>query len=382
VTRRAAVLTLAALALAVAVGAGWWFLRPTAPAILYAAGRDALAAGRWDDGEELAGRLEAAGQADLATLLRGESLLLRGQYAAAIRQLNLVRDTGELRTRAGAFSGLAQFKLGNLREAERVLAYVAEHDPADALGRRILAVIAFDQGNLGTAAARLEEVAALDPADGQALRTLGLIHKDLGRPAEAADAYRRALARRLTDSHRAEATLELAEVLLQQHDYSAALSTLDGKTGATADALAAEALLGKDGPAAARERLEAALSRHPGNARLLRLRGGLRLESGDAPGAVDDLRKAAAADPHDARTLADLGRALEAAGDTAGAADARRRLKVEQDALAELTKLTSEAMERPWDPAPRRKLAEVCRRTGRDELARRWEMAATACEGP
>ena len=50
-----------------------------------------------------------------------------------------------------------------------------------------------------------------------------------------------------------------------------------------------------------------------------------------------------------------------------------------QKALDELTKLSQEAMKRPWDAAVRRRLAKVCQQLGKADLATMWLEAAEAC---
>jgi predicted Zn-dependent protease len=74
-------------------------------------------------------------------------------------------------------------------------------------------------------------------------------------------------------------------------------------------------------PQRARRQLDDALAEQPGEARLLALRGDLRLELGDLAGAAEDLEASRSADPMHAGAYAGLGRLSLRRGDPAAAGD-------------------------------------------------------------
>src|SRR5262245_66522588 len=77
------------------VGSGsvWWH-HVTRPEYRFQRGREAVQRGDWDEAETFAARLDASGAANLARLLRGESLLTQDRPTEALRELNQVRDEG------------------------------------------------------------------------------------------------------------------------------------------------------------------------------------------------------------------------------------------------------------------------------------------------
>ena len=87
------------------VGAGGWRYRVTRPEYRLARGQDAIRAGDAEKVRDFADRLEAAGHADQAHLLRGEALLSLGSPGLALDQLNKVASEGPIRLRAAALSG-------------------------------------------------------------------------------------------------------------------------------------------------------------------------------------------------------------------------------------------------------------------------------------
>src|SRR5262249_9376547 len=106
------------LALA-AAGGGWWWYRVTRPAYRVERAREAMRAQDWERVAVLADKLEAQ-QPDLARLLRGEALLLQGEYADALAEFNRILDRGAIRLEAAALSGRALLQLGETEEAGRV----------------------------------------------------------------------------------------------------------------------------------------------------------------------------------------------------------------------------------------------------------------------
>lgn len=370
--------------LAVAGGAAAWWHHTTQPEYRLRRGQDALRRGDLDRADKMALLLEADGAYDQAHLLRGEMLLRGRRYAEALAEFNQIRDQGDIRRAAAALSGQCLLYLKNPREAERAFLFVLSEDPNHVDAHRGLAVVYYDQGAMPLAMAHLEQVTRLDPKDGRPYRTLGLMYKDLDDRAKAVEAYRAALARDLGPEAAEEARLELAEVLLKQLQHEAALQALEPLGPRTADApravaLRAEALWGLGREADARALLDRTLAQHPGVPALLRVRGRLYLAADNPQEAAALLERAVAQDRHDFAARFLLAQAYERLNRAADAAEQRRLGQQTQDYYTEMSKLTREALGRPWDAPVRRRLAEVCQKLDRPELAAMWQEAAAAC---
>ena len=209
-------------------GAGAWRHYTNRPEYLLGKGQAALRRGDADAAEVLAARLEAAGYADHACLLRGEAYLRQKRPALALQEFNNIRDQGAIRLEAVALSGKCLLQLENAPEAARCFQFVLSEQPDHVEAHRGLAVVYYDQGAIGLALEHLQTVARLDPGDGRPHRLMGLIYKDQARPAEAVASYEEALKRPLIDESLGEVREELAETLLRQGDAARAQEVLDG----------------------------------------------------------------------------------------------------------------------------------------------------------
>jgi tetratricopeptide (TPR) repeat protein len=379
-------LWLAVTLVLVAAGGGWW-VHVTRPEYRWQRGREALRQRDWFAVEDIAQRLEAAGAADRARVLRGESLFRQQRYVDAVTELNKVRDEGALRLQAAAIQGQCFLRLNLLGEAEGTLTFVVDQQPDHVDAHRGLAVLHYDLGNLTRAVQHLESVARLDARDGRPHRQIGFIYKDLQKHAEAIAAYHEALRRDLTATVRQEARLELAETLVQQLDYQAALQVLDDPEAARPEGILAlglrgECLWGLSRAEEARPLLDQALARYPAAGRLLRLRGRIHLTDRHPDQAAALLEKAVALDPHDHVSRYHLALAYTQLDRSVDAVAQQERVQEIRNRLALLTQLSKEAMDKPWDAEVRRRLAEVCEQLGRADLAAMWRRAAAACPPP
>src|SRR5262249_690681 len=149
-------------------------------------GREAIGRHDYDAVDAIAEKLEAAGEADRANLLRGEALMHQERYGAALSTLNQIQEKGEVHFQSVVLSARCLLELRRLREADAVYSWVLAQDPENADAHRGVAAIAYDLGQLPRAVAHLEEVAKLDSQDGRPHRLIGLIDKDLSRFTEAA----------------------------------------------------------------------------------------------------------------------------------------------------------------------------------------------------
>src|SRR5262249_23964177 len=113
--------------------------------------------------------------------------------------------------------------------------------------------------------------------------------------------------------------------------------------------------------------------------RALRMRAEMHLDANEVQSAVPLLERALRIDSHDCPCRYQLAIAYEHLGRRAEAAEQRRLLEQSQRGFQELSDLNQEAIRKPADSGVRRRLAEVCGRLGKPDLARMWLRAAAAC---
>ncbi len=381
-------------------GDAGWYYHPGAEYRLRHA-QALLGRGEWDRAEQIAQVLETDGYHDQAALLRAESLFRQAKPFAvadqlpsaapllwrAIDECHKIATPGETRLEAVALVGQCYLFLKNRREAEQALAFVLSERPDHVEAHRGLAVLYSDQGALLPALWHLQQVARLDPRDGRPPRLMGLIYRQLMRYPEAIDAYREALDRDLTDQVAQEVREELADCFLKQLDCRQALETLDGcpaeanETGSY-QALRAECLWGLGRVAEAKALLDKALADVPESVELLRLRAKLHLDAKEPQAAVTLLLQALDIDPQDTSSRYQLVQAYHLLGRTADVAEQQRLLDEIDKRFKEMTRLSREAMEKPWDEAVRLRLADLCEKLQKHDMAQMWRRAAAACPKP
>jgi tetratricopeptide (TPR) repeat protein len=387
-TTRRWLLGLVGLALGVVLlgTAGLWRYQTTRPEYLLQQGQAALLRGDVDRAERSVLRLDAAGYTDHAHLLRGQTYLRQGQLARAILEYNQIRhDQQEVLAEASLIYGLGFLSLGRAVEAEKFLRYVADVRPGNVDAHRGLATIAYDRGAMTDALDHLKRWSELDERDGQPHRFMGLIYKDVAANAPAVEQYREALRRELAPRVREEVVVELAEVLIQQTEFADALACLDGcrfevsGPPAVLPELRAECLYGLGRPGEAARVLDEARSPGVPSPRWLRVRAQVHADAGEMTAAAAFLEKALQIDAHDCPCRYQLALAYERLGRRTEAAEQRRLLEQSQRWFQELSDLSGEAMRKPLDAAVRRRLADVCTRLDKPELAQMWRRAAAAC---
>jgi tetratricopeptide (TPR) repeat protein len=364
-------------------GVVWYY--QTRPEKRLQRGRSAIERGDWDTATRISDRLEAAGQLDRANLLRGESLAARERWDEALPILNRIRDEGPLRLQAAVVVGKCLLGRKELREAYRVYSFVLTQDSDNVEAHRGLAAIAYDLGNLTAALHHLEEVARLDDTDGRSYRLKGLVLTYLGHDAEAEEAYRAALERKLSASFRQQVQMELAERLAKQTRYREVLDLLEERRQENEDdlpalALRGEALFGLGRTADVEKLLEGALEDYPKNSTLWSLRGQTALTRNRPDEAVKALERAVELAPGDYRFRFQLANAYRAAQRADDALKQEQRAKELNMILEQLSTISREAMKKPFDAKIRWKLADMCDKINEPKLADMWRKAAQACE--
>lgn len=373
-------------ALVVAGLAVWWWSRSDLPEARLSRGREAIRRHDFDAAERESERLDAAGHADLARLLRGETFLAEGRPDRALRELNRIEATGRVRIEAASVSGRCLLALGQFMEARRVFQFVVEEDPDNADGYRGLASVEYDLGNLSIAQTLLETVAKLDPTDGRAHRLTGLIYTFVDQDADAEEAYLEALKRHLPGEVRSQVLLELAGCRLKLKSYEPALEALDQRPerrkdeGAEALAIRAESLYGLGRRKDAAEVVARAEAAGRRGWRFLLLRGQLFLDEETPEKAIAVLRQATEDAPGEDRPSFVLSKAYRAALRNEEAAAQEKVTERIQRLRKRLHTLSIEAMNKPRDAAVRAELADLFLELGNKEMAALWRRAAEECK--
>ena len=376
---------------------GWYF--HFTPTYRLRVGENALRQGNADAVLRVVQVLEDGGHYDQAHLLKGDLLFRQGRELAdagdglpsirllteAVSELNQIADRDELRLEAAAILGQCLLYLKDYREAERTLHFVIAERREHIDAHRALAVLYYQQGAMMLAVRHLEKVAELDPEDGRPYRLLGTIYKDIEAFTEAAASLRESLSRKLPGLNREQIRLELAECLVKLNRLQAALEILEElkppPSGlGLAAALRGECFLNLERPIEANEIVSAALLAEPFRPELLRLRARMHLDAREPRQAVDLLNKAIRADRHDYLSRHLMVLACGALGMKADAEEHQRLLEKTHKDVLELSRLNKELMDKPWDVATHRRLAELAERLDRFGEAAMWKQAALACE--
>lgn len=355
---------------------------------------------------------------------------IRAALESGAREFGQMQGETPLRVEAGALTGDCLFRLGDLRAAAQVLAYVVDQKPDDVESHRLLAALYFDLGAMGRAEYHAKEVARLDPEDGRPLRLIGSIHKDFRNAEQASVAYRAALERKLSPAARSEVVRELTELLVEDLGKDQeALQTLEQIPPGWRDSpdvwvLRATCIWRSPDKTEAIRLLDAALRADPELPVALVLRAKLHLHYEEPEAAIHLLERAARIDPHDYKTQNQLAgayrlraqqmeeellavaaaQALGGAADLSGAQPPvaahvwlaartgqwqvlRQRAEKHQqaseevkDALTKLTHLSRQAGMEPWNAQLRFEIAEIWAGMDRPQMTRMWLNAALICD--
>lgn len=341
--------------------------------------REALAANDLVTVQTYIDLLDDAGDGEQARLLEAEVSLAKNEPARALAILQRISPDGPLRIDAAFAAARCLMAMRRPPDAEASLLRVLQEQPDHAEAHRWAGVLYHDQGDFPRAVEHLKRTADLLPADGRALRLVGLIYKDLENHREAVAAYRESLRRDPAPRDAAAVRTELAESLLTLFDAAGALEVLGDASGATADAVRAEALVavGREGEAITV--LEAALQAKPDHPSLLRLRAERHRAHDELEAAAKLLDRVLARDPHDLKCRNLMAQVCEARGQSRAAAEHLAKMKATQKLMEDVQAKNHEAMGDPWNARVRLELAELCDRLGRKEMAAMWRRAAAAC---
>jgi tetratricopeptide (TPR) repeat protein len=366
---------------------GYQRYRVSRPAYRLRHGQEALLRGDPVEARNAADLLAAAGCADEAHLLRGQTHLHQGLLNEAIIEYNQINhDREDVLVEASRIYGLGLLSARRPIEAEKLLRYVLYVRPDDIDAHRGLATIAYDRGAMSEALVFLERWAELDDQDGLSHRFMGVIYKDLEHKSQAEEQYRLALERRLSRRIAAQVAVELAEVLIKRVEYAAALECLDGRFFLDVDVptavpeLRAQCLYGLGRPAEASQILDQVLNGDAPSPRAYHLRAQIHAAANETAVAAALLEKALRIDPHDSICRYQLAQTYIRIGRKADAEEQRSLLDHTQRLLQALGDLGREANEKPRDSQVRLRLAEVCEQLNKYDMAQMWRRAAESCQ--
>jgi tetratricopeptide (TPR) repeat protein len=191
---------------------------------------DGWAAYQAQDTETLQSVMTAAIKRDKRSVevrfLRGLYLIRSGSPQASLVPLRDAARAESLRPRAAIAAAQAYYDLGQFQAVQQVLNDVLQQQPDNIDAHRLLAALYYDLGVNPRAIHHLETVSQLDLQDPRPHRLIGLMRKDFQDYPAAVEAYQAALARHPKPALAAEIRLELAESLISQREYAAALTTL------------------------------------------------------------------------------------------------------------------------------------------------------------
>jgi tetratricopeptide (TPR) repeat protein/peptidoglycan/xylan/chitin deacetylase (PgdA/CDA1 family) len=223
-----------------------------------------------------------------SALDEGAAFYRRGRFADALASFRKAVDLDPGLTKAWENIGWSQHRLKNDREALRVWNTVLKVEPGNVAVWNAVGEVELDQGAAGRAVAAFERSIGLAPRQWDVRLRLGQAYASLGQRDAAEAQYRAVLGARPTD---VKASLRLADLQKARGDLNAALATL-----------------------------RAAVARaHDPGADLWQALGDASHDAGDAAGALEAYRRAAAIDPRDAAASVSLIAIALEGGDTAAA---------------------------------------------------------------
>lgn len=359
----------------------WLLCGCTAPPELPGLVEEGWAAYQAQDVETLHSVMTAAIKRDKRSVevrfLRGLFLIRSGSPEASLVPLRDATRSESLRPRAALAAAQAYYDLGQFQAVQQVLNDLLQQQPENIDAHRLLAALNYDLGINPRAIHHLETVARLDLQDPRPHRLIGLMRKDFQDYPAAVQAYQAALARKPQPALAAEIRLELAQSLLAQREYAAALTAL-AADDQTPDALTVrlQCFESLDRRAEAEAIVASARTLKAPPATLCLALGDFYESGGKQSEAIAAYEQAAKIDPLDFIPRYKLSSAYARAGRNN---DAQRELEAMQANRArydQLHELQNQAMEQTDDADLRYRIGEAAAALGRQELAEAWYRAA------
>lgn len=318
---------------------------------------------------------------DRALLLRARSALDRGRPSEAVGPLDWINPDGPSAIDAAFWKGRTLFAAGQAMRAVGWFRIVLERRPEHIEALRWLAAAGYESGDRRTAQKSLETVTRLRPDDSRAWRTLAVLYKEDAEPERARVAYEATLD---LDPAQPQVRLEAAEVfadLGQPVESARQLELIRGMVPEAARLdLVARTLYDRGDSPGLRSLLHRAVAEHPDHPGLLARMAQVKQFDGEPAEALIWLDRAIAADPFGAPAIYQRAFVLKRMGREAESIQDLARAEALKADLAEMSRLDGEASGRPADAEIRCRVARLCRRLGKFDLALSWYRAAIACD--
>ncbi len=318
---------------------------------------------------------------DRALLIRARAMLELGRPSEAVAPLDAIDPNGASATDAAFWKGRTLLAVGQFLRATDWLRSVVALRPDNADAHRWLAAALYELGDSPSALAELREVTRLEPDDARAWRTIGLLLKEAAEPERASQAY---LASLRVGPRQPQVHLELAEVLNTMGKYDEAARHLEACSAGVPEgdrlALLAKGVLARGDQSTLQALLNRALGRYPDHVGLLQLRAQVETAEGRTGEAIATLDRVLTLDPDQAASVYQRGLLRKATGDAEGSALDLARASDLSASVAEMSQLNDEAARSPSDAEVRVKIAALCERLGKTDLAAYWYRAALACD--
>jgi len=321
---------------------------------------------------------ELPGTAGHLELLYGVSLTFGGELEAALAKISRVPPRGTLRRPMLLWSAECCRRLGRLGDAEQLLKQLVSDQPDDVEAHRRLGSVYHSLGAMDFALAAWRNTARLDPDDYRAYRLMGLVlSADYANYTTAIEQYRMALSKQVPDSEAGPVRIELAQCLIEQRDYAAALEVLEPVPEASRIlVMRAECQWSTGELDLARQLLARAEELQPGNSAGRILRARMLLDDGQREEAIALYREILEREPHDFQTRYQLALAYQADGDTEAYERELEHYQQSEKKRAELFDMYRLAMKDPADAEIRDRISRLCEELGQQALAETWRTAA------
>ena len=373
------------LAIIVALGlvaGGFWWAMSESPQTQFQNGLNALADADLPRVADMARALsKRRGYESHAHLLRGASLLRRGQPRESLEELRQALDHDDTRVRAQVLAGEALAKLGQSLQAAEVLRQALASEPDNVEAHRWAGVAFYDLGAMQQAVHHLERLAVLEPGDPRPHRVMGLIYKDLENDQLAVKFYQESLRRSENQPDIESIRTELAEVQIRLNRHDDARTTLaDCAASARVHALRAECEYALGNLTVAKEMLAASLRLDPHETAALLLQGTLALDDSDANQAITSFQQVVDLNPMDFGARFKLSQALAQSGGEARANAELAAMNQIKEVRREAAQVYQQALQQPRDVEARFRLGVLCEKLHRPDLARMWYQAALAID--
>ena len=313
-------------------------------------------------------------------LLLGASLLQTGSAEAALKRLSARRPEGELRAPVLLLVAEAFYGLGRLTETELIARQLEHEQPDNVDAHRWLAAVYYDLGALNSAIKELGVVITLDPQDYQPRHLLGLIYFDSDNYADATKHYYKALELGPPPVKRREIIDDLAKVLVKLRAYRDALELLEqASLDAMLLALKSQCHWALGEHDLAIQILKQAEELDPDERQVLLLKGSIETEADNAEAAISPFTRHLKRDPHDFECRYRLALAYRSLGRIDRYETEIARMQESKELREQLTELGQQAADQPRNAEIRDRIADICEKLGKHELAETYRTAADSC---